>query len=200
MYGSKRSTGMKKIRALIIGSCTMLIAGVSGAAAQGYGDYSRSGGFIVGYPDWNTSAGWNSPGRTWDRNSPSRYVSRTAAPTIWDKALWWSPFNQNQSYASSTSVWDRAFWWSPFNQDESARQAGGYGSPGYYRREAVPQYYGALDSGAAPLMTGRSVASGEPGRHCSTAAKTCMLKQASYVGVGCSCKVQGGRAVGSVTP
>jgi hypothetical protein len=191
---------MKKIRALIIGSCTMLLAGASGAAAQGYGDYSRSGGFIVGYPDWNASAGWNSPGRTWDRNSALRYAGGTATPTVWDKAFWWSPFNQDQRYASSTSVWDRAFWWSPFNQAESGRHASGYGSPGYSRREAGPQYYGALDYGAAPLVTGRSVASGEPGRHCSTAARTCLLKQTSHVGRDCSCKVRGGRLEGSVTP
>jgi hypothetical protein len=50
----------------------------------------------------------------------------------------------------------------------------------------------------APLMTGRSAA--EIGRSCSTPKKTCELREASYVGVGCSCHVPGGRARGSVTP
>ena len=52
----------------------------------------------------------------------------------------------------------------------------------------------------APLMTGRSVATGQTGNFCSTPVKTCELRRASYIGVGCSCHVPGGRARGSVTP
>ena len=52
----------------------------------------------------------------------------------------------------------------------------------------------------APLMTGRSVATGQFGNSCSTHVKTCELRHASYVGVGCSCHVPGGHARGSVTP
>ena len=52
----------------------------------------------------------------------------------------------------------------------------------------------------APLITGRSVATGQIGNSCSTPAKTCELRHASYVGIGCSCRVPGGRARGSVTP
>jgi hypothetical protein len=52
----------------------------------------------------------------------------------------------------------------------------------------------------APLITGRSVATGQIGNSCSTPAKTCELRHASYVGIGCSCHVPGGRARGSVTP
>lgn len=52
----------------------------------------------------------------------------------------------------------------------------------------------------APLTTGRSVAEGGMGASCSTPAKTCELTHASIIGNGCSCRVAGGRARGSVTP
>ena len=52
----------------------------------------------------------------------------------------------------------------------------------------------------APLMTGRSVATGQKGRMCSTPAKSCELYHASWVGNACSSRVSGGMARGSVTP
>jgi hypothetical protein len=52
----------------------------------------------------------------------------------------------------------------------------------------------------APLATGRSVATGQMGKMCSTPVKTCELYHASFIGNGCSCKVTGGHARGSVTP
>jgi hypothetical protein len=51
-----------------------------------------------------------------------------------------------------------------------------------------------------PLVTGRSVATGQMGNSCTTPAKTCELYHASFVGNGCSCRVPGGRERGSVTP
>jgi hypothetical protein len=54
--------------------------------------------------------------------------------------------------------------------------------------------------GSAPLVTSRSVAIGQMGRLCSTPVKTCELEHGSYVGNGCSCRVPGGRARGSVVP
>jgi hypothetical protein len=53
----------------------------------------------------------------------------------------------------------------------------------------------------APVMTGRSVATGpvQMGNYCTTPAKTCQLIQQSWVGNGCSCRIPGGRAHGSVT-
>lgn len=60
---------------------------------------------------------------------------------------------------------------------------------------------GALPApSTAPLMTGRSVATGQIGNSCSTPVKTCELRHAAYVGIGCSCRVPGGHARGSVTP
>jgi hypothetical protein len=53
---------------------------------------------------------------------------------------------------------------------------------------------------AAPLVTGRSVATGQMGKMCSTPVKTCELYQASWIGNSCSCKVSSGRSRGSVAP
>jgi hypothetical protein len=55
---------------------------------------------------------------------------------------------------------------------------------------------------SAPLYMGRSVATGpvQTGNSCSTPAKTCELRHASWIGNGCSCQVPGGRARGTVTP
>jgi hypothetical protein len=53
---------------------------------------------------------------------------------------------------------------------------------------------------AAPLITGRSVATGQMGNYCTTSVKTCELRHASYIGNGCSCRVTGGHARGTVSP
>jgi hypothetical protein len=69
----------------------------------------------------------------------------------------------------------------------------GYGFPYDYSYG-----YGAGLAVAAtePLMTGRSVAVG--GNYCATPVKTCLLSQTSWVGNGCSCRVYGGHARGTV--
>jgi hypothetical protein len=74
----------------------------------------------------------------------------------------------------------------------------GYGYDYPYFGYNYPYY--RYNYAAAPLVTGRSVATGQTGNHCSTPVKTCLLYSASWVGNGCSCRVPGGRARGSVTP
>ncbi len=73
-----------------------------------------------------------------------------------------------------------------------------YGGYAPYPYSYAPGY--AYVAPAAPVVTGRSVATGGTGDFCSTPVKTCQLIQPSYVGGGCSCRVPGGRARGSVTP
>jgi hypothetical protein len=58
----------------------------------------------------------------------------------------------------------------------------------------------AAEATTAPLMSGRSVATGEMGNYCTTPTKTCELYHGSWIGNGCSCRAPGGRARGSVTP
>ncbi|MEJ0095598.1 MAG: hypothetical protein WDN46_19990 [Methylocella sp.] len=79
----------------------------------------------------------------------------------------------------------------------------GYGDPygyGYGYNYGYPGYAYSTAAVAAPVTTGRSVATGGIGNYCATPVKTCELYHASYVGVGCSCKVSGGRARGTVAP
>jgi hypothetical protein len=64
--------------------------------------------------------------------------------------------------------------------------------------EAAP--FAVASPAPAPLATGRSVVTGHMGSLCSTPVKNCELSHASYVGNGCSCRVPGGRARGSVSP
>ncbi|HUB63799.1 MAG TPA: hypothetical protein VL996_05040 [Methylocella sp.] len=52
----------------------------------------------------------------------------------------------------------------------------------------------------AALVTGRSMAIGQPGNVCMTPVKTCELYLVSVVGNRCSCRAPGGRVRGSVTP
>jgi hypothetical protein len=66
--------------------------------------------------------------------------------------------------------------------------------------QAATAPFAVTASAMGPLMTGRSVATGQMGRMCLTPAKSCELYQASWVGNGCSCRVPGGLARGSVTP
>jgi hypothetical protein len=58
----------------------------------------------------------------------------------------------------------------------------------------------AATSATAPLVTGRSVATGQMGKMCSTPVKACELFHASYIGNGCSCRVTGGLSRGTVSP
>jgi len=82
-----------------------------------------------------------------------------------------------------------------------------YATPIYYPQPPAYVYtkvdYG-MNSTSMPsrylVVTGRSAAIGGFGRYCSTPVKTCMLYEPSMMGGGCSCKVEGGRSRGNVTP
>jgi hypothetical protein len=87
----------------------------------------------------------------------------------------------------------------PFTARLVAAKAG-YPDPGNCYAMAGPAAYEAFGSTPAPLMTGRSVATGQIGIYCATPAKTCELYHPSYVGGGCSCRVPGGRSRGFVSP
>lgn len=73
-----------------------------------------------------------------------------------------------------------------------------YGSPFAGLGQTLTAPFAA--AAAAPLMMGRSVATEQIGNSCATPQKTCTLREPSYLGVGCSCRVPGGRARGTVTP
>jgi hypothetical protein len=78
-----------------------------------------------------------------------------------------------------------------------------YANPyGYWNEPANPFSIVTAPIAAltAPLVTGRSVATGGMGRTCSTPVKSCELYHESFVGNACSCKVAGGRSRGTVAP
>jgi hypothetical protein len=66
--------------------------------------------------------------------------------------------------------------------------------------EVAAAPFAVATSATAPLVTGRSVATGQLGKMCSTPVKACELYHASYIGNGCSCRVTGGRSRGTVSP
>lgn len=66
-----------------------------------------------------------------------------------------------------------------------------YRSLGYYGYSA-PTYYGY----SAPVVSAGAVAA--DGNYCATAVKTCLLYEPGWLGTGCSCRVPGGFARGTV--
>ena len=72
----------------------------------------------------------------------------------------------------------------------------GYGYP-YNNGYGYGYGTGLAALATAPLMTGRSVAAS--GDYCATPEKTCLLYEPGVLATGCSCKVPGGRARGTVT-
>lgn len=105
-----------------------------------------------------------------------------------NRAFWWSDLGPTP-YWGGTSF-DATLGW-PYNT--------WYGPASTYTYRVGPATPGYA-AGPAPVVTARSAATGGLGMHCSTPVKICVLRQASYLGGGCSCKVTGGPAHGSVTP
>jgi hypothetical protein len=137
--------------------------------------WADAGSGIAGWPGGGW--GWN---RGWAATSPYEDSDWGAGPPYHDR--YYGP-----SYAYGYRDYPTYF--------------GAYQTRPYY---GYARTYGYTPSyayaPAAPLVTGRSVAAGNTGMHCATSVKTCLLRNASYVGGGCSCRVAGGRAQGSVTP
>ena len=70
---------------------------------------------------------------------------------------------------------------------------------GIYYPPGMPLVTVPESEAGAPLMTGRSVALGVVGNHCTTPVTSCLLYHSSVQGGGCSCKVGSGWSRGSVT-
>lgn len=131
---------------------------------------------------WAQRSGWDRPGwswnhgRSWRQGQPASLgLGRAAAP----------PFRSGYNVPSPDPVsgwnWPVYTCFNPILCN--------YRAPSYFFTYAP-----------APVVTQRSVAAGRNGMHCSTPVETCLLRQASPIGVGCSCKVAGNPVRGSVTP
>jgi hypothetical protein len=103
---------------------------------------------------------------------------------------WGNPYcgygYSNYAYSYPEYGYDTSYYGNGY--DNSYADDYGYpatGSSGYYA--------------AAPLVTGRSVATGQLGSYCTISVRACELQHPSYVGGACSCRVPGGHARGLVT-
>lgn len=190
---------MKRLWVLIAASSLglALLLGTSGdASAQWRGGW-RGGGWGgwhgVGWRGgWGWNRGWGG-GWGWNRG--------------WGwRGGWWPAYAGLGGFGlglAATSPYWGSGWGYGYGWPSSSYYAYNWPYDSYYGSN----YYGAYQTRpyyayaqTAPLVTGRSVATGSIGMHCATSARTCMLRNASYIGGGCSCRVPGGRAHGSVMP
>jgi len=149
------------------------------------------GGWAGGGWGWNRPGwGWNRPGWGWNRG--------------WGGGFWPGAAGFGIGWGATSPYWGSSYsWgygWPYYNYGISSYYPNYYQGysyyPNYYRAYQTP-YYTARTT--VPV-TGRSVAAGNIGTRCATTVRTCLLRNASYVGVGCSCAISGGRARGSVIP
>jgi hypothetical protein len=170
----------------------------------GFGGLGPSGRSVVG-GGWNRgwNAGWNRGwnGGGWNRGWRGAWNqgwhggwNRGWRGGNWNRRGWrggWWPgyagLGLGLGLGYGLSAWDYGY---PYDY------AYGYGYP--YDYGSGYGYPAAAT--AAPLVTGRSVATGQMGNYCTTPVKTCQLYNASYIGNGCSCRVSGGRSRGTVFP
>ncbi len=154
----------------------------------------HGGGWRVGH------RGWAGHGHRWGWNRG--WGGRWAGNRGWGWGGGWG-LGTGLGLAAATSPW----WGSNYPY-----YGYGYGNYPYYGYgDNYPYGYGLAAAATVPaavaaavtepLITGRSVAIGnaQMGNYCSTPVRTCLLYNESWVGNGCSCRISGGRARGSVT-
>jgi len=106
-----------------------------------------------------------------------------------NRPFWWSDLGPTP-YWGGTSFDSGAGW--PYNT--------WYGPASTYTYRVGPATPRYAPIPAPIVVSELGIADGSIGMHCSTPVKICVLRQASPLGAGCSCKVTGGPARGSVTP
>ncbi len=161
----------------------------------GWGGVGWRGGGWRG-AGWNGGWGWN---RGWGWPAAAGLGLGWAATSPYWGSGWGGGYGwPYSSYSYGWPYSTYSYGWPYDNYYGSSYARGSWGTPTYRGAyQARPAYSYAQ---TAPLVTGRSVAAGNIGMHCATSVKTCLLRNASYVGVGCSCRVTAGRARGAVVP
>lgn len=205
--------------------CALMVAAVLGSTllfsgpAEAWNGGRGGGGWHGGGGGWNgggwRGGGWNGGG--WNRGgwAGSGWNGGWAGNPGWRGGGWNRGWAGNPGWRAGWA-WNRGGWpgystglglgwaatspywgWNSWDNWNNTWPYNSYYGTGYgYGYRVVPRYA----YGTAPVVTGRSVAATGSGMHCATPVKTCLLYSASFVGNGCSCKVTGGRARGSVTP
>jgi hypothetical protein len=221
IFGKEKA--MKRFGVLLASTalCTALLAsgpalafrggGFGGFHGGGFGGGFRGGGFGGGFHGggfggWHggTFAGRSVAMGGWNRGGWNGGWNRGG----WNRGAWNGGWNRwhNRGWGWNSGWWPAYAglglglgyglgWDYPYGDSYS------YDYPDYAYGYGYPYDYSyAAPYAAAPLMTGRSVATGQVGNYCTVSVKTCLLNHASYVGNGCSCRVPGGYARGTVTP
>lgn len=154
----------------------------------GWGGAGWRGGWAPGWRAGWGGVGWRGGGWGWNRGGWGWNRGWGWRNNWWPYATAAGLTGLGLGLAATSPYWGWDYGW-PYDSYYGPSYGYGYGTS--------PVYFGAYQ---APVVTGRSVAAGGVGMHCATQVKTCLLRNASYVGGGCSCRVAGGRARGTVTP
>jgi hypothetical protein len=128
----------------------------------------------------------------------------TGAPcAAQDFAAGWVPVYEDYARGWGSN---RPFWWSdlgptPYWGGTSFDAGAGWPYNTWYGPASTYTYrVGPARAAALPVVTAQGAAAEGLGTHCTTPVKTCVLRQPFALGAGCSCKVAGGPAYGSVVP
>ena len=173
------------------------------------GGFDRGLGFNRGFNRFGFNRGFNSRFARFDRFHHFHHFRNRFA---FFPFFWGGGWDYGYPYADC-GYWGNPYWGNPYcGYPDYAYSYPGYGydtsyygtsyyGNGYDNGYAGDYGYPATGSGgyyaAAPLVTGRSVATGQLGNYCTISVKACELHH--YGGGACSCRVPGGRARGLVT-
>jgi hypothetical protein len=183
-----------------------------GGRSMGVGGFSRSmgvGGFSrsVGVGGFNRGFGLN---RGFAGVNRDMFAGRSAAVDNFNQFHRFhhfrNRFNNFAFFPFFGGDWDYGYlsadcgyWGSDYCGYSYPDYAYSYPDYGYDNGYGYPATGSSGYYAAAPLVTGRSVATGQLGSYCTISVKACELHHASNVGGSCSCRVPGGRARGLVT-
>jgi hypothetical protein len=184
--GNEEETEMK-LSGVLLASAALCGALVISDPAEAYRGFRGAG-----WGGWHR-AGWRGARWAWAGN-------RWGWNRGWGWGGWGWPAAAGVAAAGSYPWWGSNY--SYYGYGNYPYYSYGYGYPyGYGLAAAATAPVTVAAAATAPLMTGRSVATGpvQMGNYCTTSVKTCQLIRESWVGNGCSCRIPGGRARGSVT-
>ncbi|HTV31500.1 MAG TPA: hypothetical protein VME69_00055 [Methylocella sp.] len=167
---------------------TLVMASTPAEAFRGGGFHGggfHGGGFHGGFG----RGGWGGRGWGWGGGLWPYYAGLGAFGLGYGLGAWDYGYPYDYDYAYYGYPYDY-YGYSGYPYDYYGYSGYPYGNYGY----SYPGYAYA----PAPVVTGRSVATGAFGNYCTAPARTCLLKHASYVGGGCACRVSGGYSRGHV--
>jgi hypothetical protein len=206
--GNAEETEMKLPGVLLASAALCGALVISDPADAYYRGFRGAGWHRAGWGGWR-GARWGWAGNRWGWNRGWGWRGRWAWAGNrwgWNSGWGWGWGGWGWPAAAGVAAAGSYPWWgsnySYYGYGNYPYYSYGYGYPyGYGLAAAATAPVTVAAAATAPLMTGRSVATGpvQMGNYCTTSVKTCQLIRESWVGNGCSCRIPGGRARGSVT-